>query len=277
MKDKILSYIEKIKPWIKTKKAWVQIGLSLVAIVCLVAAGVSSCSRNNVIEDNIEHTEEATEKPSEQPTDEPVVTATPIATEVPVTATPVVKETEETDNSSNSNELILTTPGRTISSNSYDGPTGAPLYTQVPEENVDTRADAYRTLVQSCSASVDYSGYYLYDMDADGVDEIILHYGSDDLAAYVDIYTYTEDGLMFVGDSTGSFASFSGSTEPGLIVYYRREINGQKYESIERLVKTGTSMYVNTVVVQDQVTEYTVLEDDVAITRYKLNDLSPIS
>lgn len=280
MKDKINAYIEKfkpllekIKPWIKTKKAWVQIGLSLVAIICLVIAGVSSCSRQNVIDENIKHTEEATEKPSEKPTDEPVVTATPIATEIPVTATPTA-QVQATDSSSNSASggNDPTVPDNSTTASSYTGPTGAPLFTAVPEESVSTKAKAYRTLVESCTGNVEESGYYLYDMDSDGVEELILHSVYDELTASIEIYTFSEDGLVFVGDAGGSFATISGCSRGGILVYYRRDGN----ESIENFIKTDYEMYPNTLVLSQYVNEYTVMEEDVSIEKYRIDDLSPI-
>lgn len=284
MKDKTKVYIEKmkpllekLKPWLKTKRAWVQIGLSIVAVICLILAGVSSCSRRNVAEDNVTSETLTTPKPTESATADPAATVTPTAAATPSnTASSSNSEGSSSDTDSNSEGEDPKVPENDISSSSNIGPTGAPLYTPVPAESVSTKARAYSTLVESCKASVDYSGYYLYDMDADGVEELILHYGADDTEALIDIYTFTEDGLVFVGDCSGCFATVSGSTEAGIIVYYRREINGQKHESIERMVKTGDSMYSDSVVPQAKVSEYTVLEDSVDIPRYKINDLSPI-
>lgn len=282
MKDKFLAYIEKlqpilekIKPWLKTKKAWVQIGLSLVAIVCLIMAGVSSCSRRNDIIEIVDATAEPTAESTEKATATPETTATPVATETPVTATPEATENASSDVSASQDEP--TAPEHTITNKSDPGPTGAPLYTQVPVESVDTKKEAYRTVIESCWGNKDYSSYCLYDMDSDGIEELILHYGTDDMQAYIDIYTFTEEGLIFVGDVTGSFASVAGDSNGGIIVYYRRDINGQCYESIDCLKKIGADIMVSPQVVSEKVDTYTVLESNVDITSYKLTDFSPLS
>ena len=279
MKDKLLKYIEKlqpllekIKPWIKTKKAWIQIGLSLVAIICLILAGVSSCSRRNVNGPTPKAT--ATAEATEKATATPKATASPLPTELPATATPVPATTESTG-SSNGNSSANSNPTateKTSTSSSYVAPTGAPLYTPIPEESVDTRADAYRTVVQSSNGLVDQSSYYLYDMDSDGVEELILHSVYDELTASIEIYTYSEDGLVFVGDAAGCYASISGCSRGGIIVYYRRD----GFESIENIVKTDYDMYPNTLVLGEYVNEYTVMDTDVPIEAHRIDDLSYI-
>ena len=286
MKDKFLKYIEKlqplvekIKPWLKTKKAWVQIGLSLVAIICLILAGVSSCSRRYVNGPTPKAT--ATVEATEKATDTPKPTATVEATELPATSTPSATESvsssTETAAGDNSNSSDPAVQDNSSTESTYTGPTGAPLYTSVPEENVSTLAKAYQTTIASCWGDKDYSSYCLYDMDGDGVEELIMHYGTDDMQAYIDIYTYTEEGLIFVGDVTGSFANVSGCADGGIFIYYRREINGQKYESIDRIEKTGSDIMVHSRVISEKVDQYTVEEADIEIPHYRLDDFSPLS
>lgn len=288
MKDKLLKYIEKLQPlvekiklWLKTKKAWVQIGLSLVAIICLILAGVSSCSRRYVNGPTPKAT--ATVEATEKATDTPEPTATPEATELPATSTPSATENvsssseTSTDDNSDANSSDPVVQENSSTESTYTGPTGAPLYTSVPEENVSTLAKAYQTTIASCWGDKDYSSYSLFDMDGDGVEELIMHYGADDMQAYIDIYTYTEEGLIFVGDVTGSFANVSGCADGGIFIYYRREINGQKYESIDRIEKIGSDIMVHSRVISEKVDQYTVEEADVEIPHYRLDDFSPLS
>lgn len=280
MKDKFLAYIEKlqpllekIKPWLKTKRAWIEIGLCLVAIICLVAAGVSSCSRQNIIDENTEHTEEATERPSVKPTDDLVVTATPMDTEIPVTVTPTAAVTENNDDAQTQEDgFSAPEKSNTATSNAQPEITGAPMYTPLPENNSSVN-EAYRNIVSGCSGFNDYSQYYLYDMNSDGTNELILQFGYSEVDRYIDIYSYQNGEIVFLGDVAGSFATVCGCADGGIIVYYRRS----GYESIELLEMDNTELLNHSIVPQAKVDEYTVLDNNVDIPTYSIEDLSPLS
>lgn len=258
---------DKIKPWLKTKRAWFEIVLSIVAIIFIILA-IACFPKNAYQGEDIQNTVKPTKEADIDTTVTP--TLSPAATALAATAQP----SEASDNSSSVDlENDPSVPDETISSSTYTGPTGAPLYTAIPDESVSTRANAYRSIVQSCKGDADKSVYYLYDMDSDGVEELIINSYYDELSATIDVYTYSDEGLLFLGDASGCFATVCGCSDGGIIIYYRRD----GAESIERRRKDGSELLADSIVPNAFVEEYTVLDTNIDIPAYGIDDLSPIN
>ena len=276
MKDKVNLLINKIKPWIKTKRAWIEIALSVFVIVCVILAFVySSKGRMIYTYENSSASDSAVSLENE--TEHPDMTATPIPSQTTETVTPVPTPTPPLSSNTESTVTATPTVQETQVVHLDPGPTGPPFYTPVPEGTTDTKAEAYRTVIESCSGNLDYSYYCLYDMDSDGVEELIVRYGMDDTNAKIDIYTYINNELILVGDTHGTFAHIAGDSEGGIIVYYHRVIDGLTYEAIDRIEKIETDIMIYDVVFSAQVDTYTVLDTNVDIPLYKMNDFSPLS
>lgn len=54
---------------------------------------------------------------------------------------------------------------------------------------------------------IECNSYYLYDIDHNGVPELILEWGGDDAHRYWEIYTYQDDELISMGETPGSHTS----------------------------------------------------------------------
>lgn len=135
-----------------------------------------------------------------------------VQTEVPEeTAAPAEESTEEETTES---------PTEPPTEPETEHPTEPETEAEAPTEAESSRADviaAYKTALQSKidEAALDYGlnsvdvTYTLYDMDYDGIPELLVHYGTCEADFRIAIYTYRNNGLKLVSDGLhGGHTSF---------------------------------------------------------------------
>lgn len=68
---------------------------------------------------------------------------------------------------------------------------------------------------------VDFAHYYIYDMDGDGAEEIIVLAGTCEADAMLIVYTYADGAYSYTGYYGGGHSLVCGDSEhPGLLVQY---------------------------------------------------------
>lgn len=158
-------------------------------------------------------------------------------------------------------------------------PTATPIVTYTPEptrEPVDeaTVKEAYKNFIAESTnfGTPDYAKYYLYDVDNDEVDDLVIHAGTSDLESTIYVYTYLDGQVIYAGEAAGSYAVICGnSTADGIIIHYRKD----GYEEIQRGIMLYYNFATEIISLGEQVEEYEDLENCVDLQGYAIDDYTP--
>lgn len=130
--------------------------------------------------------------------------------------------------------------------------TTAPL---IPERSIVY--NAYTNYIKSWSYGMD--SYYLYDIDADGVDELILKTGSFEGNYEFNFYTYTDE-VKYLGTASGGHGGLAiPKSGDGIIVYQER----QGHSSVTQINKQGESFITNRIIDDEYGSYFDVYCEDI--------------
>lgn len=135
-----------------------------------------------------------------------------------------------------------------------------------------TLINAFNTSIQKeyNSISIPYHYYCLYDIDNNGVYELLFHIGESEADAEILIYSVDENGeLVEIGEIAGGHTRLI-EKDGKLYSYYGH--NG--YQVIEEIQISGQSVKQKTVLEQDNSYEY--IDYGTAVTSYDISDTSAV-
>lgn len=120
---------------------------------------------------------------------------------------------------------------------------------------------------------VDFAHYYIYDMDGDGAEEIIVLAGTCEADAMLIVYTYADGAYSYTGYYGGGHSLVCGDSEhPGLLVQYGL----QNVERVTRLYLASGELCTETVIAEHTVDgAYTQLANGIPLEPYSIRDYTP--
>ena len=120
---------------------------------------------------------------------------------------------------------------------------------------------------------VNFAHYYIYDMDGDGAEEIIVLAGTCEADAMLIVYTYADGVYNYTGYYGGGHSQVYGDSEhPGLLVQYGL----QNVEYVTRLYLASGELCTETVIAEHIVDRvYTQLASAIPLESYSIRDYAP--
>lgn len=86
-------------------------------------------------------------------------------------------------------------------------------------------------------------GYTINDIDKDGIKELIVLTGTCEADYVYRFYTYSDGKIIFLGSMPGGHIGLYGCDGNGIFGYWSH----MGYESLDRIVKNGNTIYTTTV------------------------------
>lgn len=120
-----------------------------------------------------------------------------------------------------------------------------------------------------------FARYYIYDMDNDGREEIIIVAGTCEADGAILVYTYRNGTFENIGSAGGSHCSICADTQNGgLIVHH----GIQGYENVEALTIKDGALNVETIIAERFVDgNYTEFDYCSPLSYYAINDTTPFN
>lgn len=120
---------------------------------------------------------------------------------------------------------------------------------------------------------VNFAHYYIYDMDGDGAEEIIVLAGTCEADAMLIVYTYADGAYSYMGYYGGGHSQIYGDSEhPGLLVQYGL----QNVERVTRLYLASDELCTETVIAEHTVDGvYTQLTNGILLEPHSIRDYAP--
>lgn len=120
---------------------------------------------------------------------------------------------------------------------------------------------------------VNFAHYYIYDMDGDGAEELIVLAGTCEADAMLIVYTYADGVYNYTGYYGGGHSQVYGDCEKsGLLVQYGL----QNVECVTRLYLASGELCTETVIAEHTVDgAYTQLPNGIPLEPYSIRDYAP--
>lgn len=99
----------------------------------------------------------------------------------------------------------------------------------------------YQKVVQSYDTACEYA---LYDMDKDGIEELLIGYGESEADYANAVWTLAGDGVMYVGDFYSSVLLYEAEDGNGIYAVYGH----QDYQQVTRITKEGYDIYIEDII-----------------------------
>lgn len=120
---------------------------------------------------------------------------------------------------------------------------------------------------------INFAGYYLYDVDKDGCEELIIKAGTCEADAIIWFCKYSNGEVEKIGNVSGGHSLICGnSKEDGVTIHYGH----MGVEWIDSVAIKNNTLKVTEVVSQREVEDYTEFDYCVSIEEYRINDMSPL-
>lgn len=120
---------------------------------------------------------------------------------------------------------------------------------------------------------VNFAKYYIYDVDKDGCEELIIKTGTCEADATIWFCKYASGEVKKIGSVIGGHSSLRGSTkENSVIIHYGH----QGVEWIDSAQIKNNTLNVTEIVAEREVENYTELDDWFRIESYYINDMAPL-
>ena len=120
---------------------------------------------------------------------------------------------------------------------------------------------------------INFAGYYLYDVDKDGCEELIIKAGTCEADAVIWFCKYNNGKVEKIGDVSGGHSALCGNTkEDGVTIHYGH----MGVEWIDSVKIKNNTLKVTEVVSQREVEDYTEFDYCVSIEEHRINDMTPL-
>ena len=122
---------------------------------------------------------------------------------------------------------------------------------EVISEPTGVDLNLYQEVIESDSAIYEFLSYAYYDMDKDGIEEMIVQYGSSAADMTNVVYTIVENAVMSVGEFPYISALYEAVAQDGIYAVYAKDT----HEIIQHIQKSGTELLVEEIAdvkIQDQ-------------------------
>ena len=117
----------------------------------------------------------------------------------------------------------------------------------------------------------DYSSYYLYDMDADGCEELLVISATCEADAMLYVYKYDNGEVSQIGSTAGGHCSICGnSKEKGITIHYGH----QGVEWMDTAVIKNNTLVVEELVTMREVQNYTEFDYCIPLEYNSIDDMS---
>ena len=118
--------------------------------------------------------------------------------------------------------------------------------------------------------SIDYARYYLYDINMDGLEELIILAGTCEADATLIVNTYQNSQVVNIGSVPGSYGMVYGNTKSdGIIVHYYDGI----YERADKITIGSGNIIKEEIIAQKEANGYSYLEYAMPLEKYFINDV----
>ena len=150
-------------------------------------------------------------------------------------------------------------------------------YPEYKGKIVDSNNGAYsayhKQLTSAQYGDIYFAKYYLYDMDCDNVDEMIVMAGTCEADAQLIVYDYCNGEIINVGYLSGGHSRVYGSSAgEGLILHYGH----MGHEVISNITSTSAGLIVSELL-NRETESYSHMDYFVELTPYVINDFAPFS
>ena len=117
----------------------------------------------------------------------------------------------------------------------------------------------------------DYSSYYLYDMDADGCEELLVISATCEADAMLYVYKYDNGEVSQIGSTAGGHCSICGnSKEKGITIHYSH----QGVEWMDTAVIKNNTLLVEELVAMREVQNYTEFDYCIPLEYNSIDDMT---
>lgn len=163
-------------------------------------------------------------------------------------------------------------PSNEITDNHTNANTAGEIASSELSGDVAIRAAGYELISAGEDfGSVDFAQYYLYDMDDNGTEEIIVLGGTCEADAVLLVYTYVNGVYEQVGSTNGSHCSLCGNSKDGGLTVHH---GIQGVESIDWLILENKELIEEEIIAPHEVQDYTEFDYCIPLTPYSINDYS---
>lgn len=111
---------------------------------------------------------------------------------------------------------------------------------EVISESVEVDLSLYQEVIESDSAIYEFLSYVYYDMDKDGIEEMIVQYGSCSADMSNVVYTIVGNAVIIVGEFPYISALYEAVAGDGIYAVYGKDT----HEIIQHVQKAGTELLV---------------------------------
>ena len=137
--------------------------------------------------------------------------------------------------------------------------------------NSEAYAAYHRQLTSAQYGDIYFARYYLYDMDHDGIDELIVIAGTCDADAQLIVYDYYNGEAFPVGTLSGGHSIVYGSSAgDGFILHFGH----MGHEIISNVTSTSAGLSVSELL-NRETENYSYMDYFVELTPYYINDFTP--
>lgn len=132
---------------------------------------------------------------------------------------------------------------------------------------------ALKTLLTSGKYQATFDKYYVYDIDNNGVEEVIIPTGEIEADKIIYIFEYKDKKFTQIGMLPGSHRVIYGNSKDGGLLLCFGQMGAEMIDSIT--LKNGTLTTTN-IIEMREVSKYTKLDYEVELTPYDITNYEPL-
>lgn len=139
--------------------------------------------------------------------------------------------------------------------------------------NDDDMKTALKTLLTSGKYQATFDKYYVYDIDNNGVEEVIIPTGEIEADKAIYVFEYKDKKFTQIGMLPGSHRVIYGNSKDGGLLLCFGQMGAEMIDSIT--LKNGTLTTTN-IIEMREVSKYTKLDYEVELTPYDITNYAPL-